>query len=88
MSTITETRHGRYVHGKPRHVGNGTYRRSDLWQSKSGSESEHTLAFAAGPDDDSPIYNDSRHSESCHLCYLNFAHTQAAHAASITNLSQ
>lgn len=74
---------GSYTHGKPYRDGNSYFRRdtyhSDRYPDLDGNRDR---LFAAGPNDDSPLWNSSigqGYNANCSCCYLGFAHTTAAH---------
>jgi hypothetical protein len=77
-STVTTTEYGTYQHGTPWFSHDRSWFRTDLWTCKRDGSEERERLFAAGPDDDTPVYR-GPYNPDCSCCWLNFGHTTAAH---------
>ena len=92
MSTarIDRLKYGKNEIGKPQR-SDGSWFRVDTFTNYRNGESTRERHFAAGPEDDSPLFCSyitagdypgiGKYDPDCSCCWLNFSHTVAAHNA-------
>jgi len=88
---IDELKHGTNEIGQPYRSAEGSWFRVDTYTSRSTGEVSRERHFAAGPEDDSPLFCSyypedgtpgwGQYDPDCSCCWLNFSHTLAAHNA-------
>jgi len=86
MRRIDNYRYGTNEIGVPAVTTSGTWVRFDLYTSFADNHQTRERRFAAGRNDDSPLFLDGltgKYDSRCASCYLNHSHTVAAHNAEL-----
>lgn len=76
--------------GTPELSAQGTWFRVDAYTSSADAQEYHQRLFAAGKDDDSPMFEmdvNGKYHACCACCWLGFAHTLALHMQEISQLN-